>query len=241
MRWQQASAVVLALGAMVGLPAVGQGGWLTLTSGVAGAVDPFASGEFWFSFPGGTPAVAVNQLSGTGTVQAVTGGGVSHFGGLGTPVILSLADGSAYLAAGEPPAGATGRTPTGLSPKSAATAAPVSGGTIPTTAALLGIQSAERAEGGHTLTVSVTDRSGAVLGTGTLDVPTGGWWVIGMGPDAKPATNPGGDPGEEPNPGNGGNPPTNPGPTPGVPEPATLALGLVGLAAASWRRVRSRR
>ena len=82
---------------------VGRADWLTLTSGAKGTSDPTAASEFWFETPHGPPVVAVTQVTGGGTVQATTGGGTSFFGGLGTPVLLTLGDGSAYLAGGEPP------------------------------------------------------------------------------------------------------------------------------------------
>ncbi len=236
MRWLRTSAVVVALGLVVGGPSVGRAGWLTLTTGGAGAAEPFATAELWFDFPTASPVVAVNQLGGTGTVQATTGGGTTHFGGLGVPVLLNLSDGTAYLAAGEPPAGATGRTPTGVQPGSAASAAPGTGATIPDGAALLGIATADRDAGGRTLTVSLTGQDGATLGTGTIDLPTGGWWVIELGPDAKPGTGPVENPddgGETPG---GGQPPEEP--TPGVAEPTTLALCLIGIGYIPWRRIR---
>ncbi|MBN9524132.1 hypothetical protein J0H58_37425 [bacterium] len=234
MRWQRTSAVVVALGLVLGGPSVGRAGWLTLTTGVAGAAEPFATAELWFDFPATPPVVAVNQLGGTGTVQATTDGGTTHFGGLGVPVLLNLSDGTAYLAAGEPPAGATGRTPTGVKSGSAASVAPGTGATIPDGAALLGIAVADRDAGGRTLTVSLTGQDGAALGTGTIDIPTGGWWVVGLGPDAKPGTGPV----EEP--GNGGETPNEgSGPPPGVPEPTTLVLGLLGATLFPWRRGRA--
>jgi hypothetical protein len=67
--------------------------------------------EFWYSPP--TPLLVVDQLTGVGNVTAVTGGGTVFFSGLATPVSLNLSDGSAYLAGGSPPSGATGRGPGG--------------------------------------------------------------------------------------------------------------------------------
>jgi len=216
---------VVVLGAVVGLPGVGRAGWLTLAAGAAGSVDPLATADVWFNFPSGTPTVAVTQAQGTGTVQANAGGAVTHFGGLGVPVLLTLADGTAYLAAGALPDGAMARTPAGVPGGSASSAAPVTGAPVPSNAVLLGVAAAD--DGG--LTFTLTDGAGETLGSGTLAVPAGGWWVAGLGADAKPGgpIDPPDDP-TDPGPGDGGGP-TDPGGVPGVPEPTTLLLGLLGV------------
>ncbi len=258
MRWQRASAAVVALALVVALPAVGQGGWLTLTSGSGGAVEPFATAELFFDFPGGTPVVAVNQLSGTGTIQAKAGGATTHFGGLGVPVLLNLSDGTAYLAGGSPPPWAIARGPSGVTPGGAASTAPATGADVPSTAILLGVSSFEQPLSvfnpvERSLTVVATTGSGTVLGGISIDIPLGGWWVAGLGPDAQPVSmpvptptptpEPTPDPTPEPGPLDPpGDIPTptpspDPGTVPGVPEPTTLALGLIGAAAVSWRRV----
>jgi len=224
--------VVLALGLAGGIPSTGRAGWLSLTAGVAGAVEPLATADLWFNFPAGTPVVAVTKAQGTGTVQANAGGAVTHFGGLGVPVLLTLADGTAYLAAGEPPPGVTARTPTGVPGGSASSAAPVTGAPVPSSAVLLGVTAAD---GG--LTFTLTDGTGAALGNGTLAVPAGGWWVAGLGADAKPNAGPI-DPPDEPGPVPGDGGPTDPGAVPGVPEPTTLVLGLLGVGGAALSRRR---
>jgi hypothetical protein len=238
MQKHQLCAVAIAVTlAWTGSPSVGQAGWITLTAGLAGVTDPTAASEFWFTLPAGPPVVAVTQVSGGGTVQAATGSGTVFFGGLGTPVLLTLADGSAYLAGGSPPAGVTGRGPGGGSAGTPSSAAPETGGSVPSSAALLGLTFADLGTGGgRALTVSVTGPDGSALGTGTLAVPAGGWWVIGLGPDQQPAP----DPGPIGPPGNGGGDPTpepvpEPMPpitTPGVPEPATVTLAAASAFAA---------
>ena len=130
------------------------------------------------------PNIAVTQLSGGVTAEATTGGGSSFFGGVGTPVLLNLADGSAYLASGSAPLGAktAGGPP--------ASAAPSAGGNVPSNAALFGVNLAESNNGSRTLTATVTDSSGNKLGTGSIDVPDGGWWVLGLTPSV-PLPDPG--------------------------------------------------
>lgn len=227
----------------LGLPSVATAAnvWVTLAAGIPGSDVPTSSSEFFFDNPH-APFLAVNDLNGA-TALATTGGGNTFFGGAGTPVLLNLADGSAYLASGNPPAAATtlGGTP--------ASAAPVAGGSLPTSAALLGITLAEPANGTRALTASVTDSRGNALGSGALVVPDNGWWVLGLTPAATPVPDPGPivDPPIDPLPGGvpgplPGTPPPQ-APPPGsiaTPEPATLILAAIGgLAAHAWRRSRS--
>ena len=98
---------------------------------------------------------------------------------------------------------------------------------------------------------------GEVIGSGSIPVPDGGWWVIGLDPASnslpiggdplKPdGSNPpggGGNPApdddpppeddDDPSPGGGGNPP----PTPvEAPEPATVVMALVGVLGVGVRR-----
>ncbi|MFO0795867.1 MAG: hypothetical protein U0804_00165 [Gemmataceae bacterium] len=222
---------VIVMGAVLGLPGLGRAGWLTLAAGVAGSADPVATAEVWFNFPAGMPTVAVTQVQGTGTVQANAGGAVTFFGGLGVPVLLSVGDGSAYLAAGELPSGATARPPTGITGGPASSVAPVTGAPVPSNAVLLGVTPADAG-----LTFTLTDGSGEVLGSSTLAVPTGGWWVAGLGADAKPNSGPIDPPGDpDPVPTEPGEP-TDPGTVPGVPEPTALVLGLVGAGGVVVRR-----
>jgi hypothetical protein len=224
---------------------------VTLAAGLPGGSAPTSETEFWFDSPHGPPLVAINQLSGGVTAEAVTGGGNTLFGGVGTPVVLNLADGSAYVASGSPPDAAKTRGPGGGSSGTPATAAPVAGGTIPTDATLLGIALAEPdAAGNRSLTATVTDATGNPLGSGTIGIPGDGWWVLGLTPgdgttpppvDPPPSNPPPTDPppSEEPPPSNP--PPGNPPPTDGgpvaTPEPSTLVLvGIGGLAAGVYRR-----
>lgn len=229
-------------------PGVGRAGWLTLTAGRAGQTDPTAASEFWFDAPGLRPVVAVDRVSGGVAVQAATGGGTALFGGLGTPVVLDLTDGSASLSGGSPPAETAGRGPDGNLAGTPATAAPVVGGSTPTGAALLGLDFAEPgADASRVLTVSVTDGAGAVLGGGTLAIPDGGWWVLGLGhavvstPDPGPIDPPADDGGSPTSlPTTDAGPVVTPPPaTPGVPEPGTLTLAAVASGVALLRRRRT--
>src|SRR5438067_9103876 len=117
-------------------PAIGRAGvWVTLASGLGGTTA--SSGEFWFDTPHGPPQVAVGQLSPGFTAEAGTGGGTTFFSSAATPLLLNLADGSAYVAAGSAPDSA--KVPGGSRGGAGATAVPQSGVSVPTDAALLGI------------------------------------------------------------------------------------------------------
>jgi hypothetical protein len=220
--------------------------WVTLAAGVPGSATPTDSSEFWFDNPHG-PLIAVNQLSGGVTAEATTGSGSSFFGGAGTPVLLNLSNGSAYLAGGSPPAAAKTAGAGGGSP---ASAAPVAGGTVPSDAALLGVNLAETANGHRALTATVTDSLGNPLGAGSLSVPQDGWWVLGLSPgatttpDPGPVNPPAGDPipsGGDKSPDPTPLPPTplTPGGAAATPEPSTIVLAVIGGAAVrAWRRNR---
>jgi hypothetical protein len=250
--WVVAVGVVVAWAA-TSSPAQAVGVWVTLAAGLPGGSSPSDSSEFWFDSPHAPPQVAVNSLTGGTTAQATTGGGNAFFGGAGTPVLLNLADGSAYIASGNPPSSATTRGPGGGSAGTPASAAPVAGGTVPSDAALLGINLADPgANGSRSLAAAITNANGAPLGTGTIVVPAGGWWVIGLTPGANTTPPPNDPPPSDPPPVTP--PPTDPPPvTPPVdpppstgggdpaatPEPATIILvGIGGIAAHAWRRLR---
>ncbi|MDB5309760.1 MAG: hypothetical protein JWO38_3962 [Gemmataceae bacterium] len=247
---RRSPAGVVAVGVLVGLAAwpsaTRAGVWVTLAAGLPGGSTPTSDSEFWFDSPHAPPLVALDKLAGGTTAQATTGGGKVFFGGDGTPVLLNLADGSAYVASGTPPAAATSRGPNGGGAGTPASAAPVAGGTAPSTAALLGVTLAQPdAAGARGLTASVTDPTGTVLGTGHVTIPADGWWVLGLTPGTKTTPNTGGTGGGG---GTGGTPDAedieNPDPPPGgrpvvAPEPATLVLvGFGGVAASAWRRAR---
>lgn len=234
-------AAIIVLAAWLALPPAAGAApvWITLAAGLPGSATPTDSSEFWFDNPHGPPVVAVNQLTGGVTAEATTGSGSSFFGGVGTPVLLNLADGSAFVAGGSPPAAAKTAGAGGGSP---ASAAPVAGGTVPSNAALLGINLADPTNGTRNLSAKVTDSLGNPLGTGSLAVPQNGWWVLGLSPGTDsppvvPVPTPDSNPPKEP----AVVPPTTP-PSSGVstPEPSTLILAAIGGAAVqAYRRHRS--
>jgi hypothetical protein len=267
MRRTPAMAVVIGVGIAwaCGAGAATAGVWLTLAAGAPGSSSPTDTTEFWFDTPHGPPVVAVNQLAGGVTAEAGTGGGTAFFGGAGVPVLLNLADGSAYIAGGMAPATALDRGPDGAGSGPRATAAPKTGDSVPSDASLLGINIADPDEAGvRALTASITDPNGNVLGSGSVNVPAEGWWVIGLGPkELVPPV----DPPDPPTP--PVDPPTPPvdpplppvdpplppvdppvdpplPPTPSTPpvatpEPSTLALlGIGGAVVGAWRH-RTRR
>lgn len=234
--------------------------WVTLAAGLSGA-NPSSEADLLFDSPHAPPYVAVTGVP--GTLEAGTAGGTVSFGGLGTPLLLNLGDGSAYLTggAGNVPDGGKTRGPKGGSAGSPSSATPQVNATVPDTAALLGLKLADPDAGGaRDLTATVTDAGGNVLGTGTVTVPDGGYFVIGLGPDAAtppppvidppPTPDPTPDPTPTPTP----EPPvTNPPPVvdppapgdPGpvaTPEPSSLVLVAVGgVAATTFRRLRTRK
>lgn len=236
------------LAAWAGSPAVSraEGVWLTLAAGAAGGTTPAAQQEFWFDSPHGPPLVGVNQFNGGSTLQAQSGGGSVFFGGAGTPVLLNLSDGSAYIAGGTPPDSAAYRGPGGTT-GTPSSAAPVAGGTLPSSAALLGINLSDPALGPQSLTATVTDPSGNPLGSASVGLSEGDWWVIGLTPGAKSPPDPGPiDPGGGGNTG-GGPPIPGPGPAPSpgsggsiaTPEPASVVLlGIGGVALGAYRRAK---
>lgn len=232
------------------------GFWVSIASGVAGSSSPTGYQDWWFETPHGPPPVAVTGLSG-GTVEATTGGGSSFFNGGAVPVVLHTTDGYAYLAGGTKPSdlsAALKRQTAGG--QGLASGTPDATATVPPENAVLltaGLGDAD-ANGNRPLVLAVTDQQQNPIAGGTVNVPDGGWWVIGLGPGSKdvipdpdPDPNPGGNNG---NPGgNNGNPGGNNGnpgggdPSPvATPEPATsLLLSLGGLTVGGWRLVNRRR
>jgi hypothetical protein len=232
-------------------PAVAWAGvYLTLATGLPGGTAVSEEAEFWFDTPHGPPPpIAIKQVTGGVTVEAGTAGGTAFFGGAAVPVLLSLADGSAYVAAGGPPADTLTRRPGGGSGPLSSDA-PKVGSPAPSDAAMLGITVADpAADGTRLLTVLLTDSVGETLATGSVTVPDAGWWVIGLGPGERTGGGPVDPP---PPPVDPPPPPVDPPPPPvdppppgggpvATPEPSTMALvALGGLTAGLWRRVRSR-
>lgn len=263
---------VWAVGVAVTVTAAGPakaGIWVSLAAGLPGASAPSAEADLWFDSPHAPPFVAVTAVP--GTLEAGTAGGTVSFGGLATPLLLNLGDGSAYIAGGAPATEAQkGRGAKGGSAGGRASGAPQVNAEIPGTAALLGITLADPdATGARDLTATFTNQAGAVIGSGTIIVPEGAYYVINLGPDAAPPptepvptpptptepTPPEPTPTEptptEPVPTEPTPPvPTPPVPTPPVdspdpvatPEPSTLALVAVGgLVAGGARRLRARK
>jgi hypothetical protein len=259
--------VVGVLGAWVGVPAHAraEGFWVTLAAGAAGASSPSDYSEFWFDTP--HAPIVVNQVTGTADIQASTGGGSTFFNGAGTPVTLPTTDGYAIVT-NRDVANGSGGLPR-FAGGTQASGAPQTG-TPPADANLLSIAKGDaNANGSRVLSVAVTDPASHNLGQGQVNVPDGGWWVVGLGPGAKD-TNPNPDPGpiDGGTGGNGGGggsgggngggtgngggggvvdtptPPDNSGGSGGsvtTPEPATaVLLGLGGLTAVGWRRARNR-
>lgn len=165
-------------------PAVGRAGiWVSLASGLGGS--PTSTNEFWFDTPHGPPQIAVNQLPSGLTAEAGTGGGTTFFSSAATPLLLNVSDGSAYVAAGTSPDAV--KVPGGTHGGTGATTAPLSGQPVPSDAALLGITLSDPDSAGKSiLTATVTDAAGQTLGTGKVDLPNGGWWVLGLGPGDDP-------------------------------------------------------
>jgi hypothetical protein len=211
---------------------------VAISAGLPGGTAPTATGEFQFQAPAGG-VVAVNQLAVGDTVSAVTGGGEVFFGGAGVPVLLNLSDGGAALASSNAPAG--------LSPPSLASLVPQAGAAVPPSAALLGVSLAgPGADGSRVLRVNVTTGSGADLGGGQVAVPSGGWWVLGLGPADASVPPPVVDPVPvppvvDPVPVTDRPPDVEPPKTPTgavmTPEPSTLVAAVLGTAAIGlWRR-----
>jgi hypothetical protein len=253
MRRATAWGVVVGVLACVGSPTpvrADDGFWVSVAAGVAGSPASDYS-EFWFDSPH-APVIAVNQLTGTGSIQATTAGGNTFFNGLATPVLLPTTDGYATLTNPEVANGSgalprfAGGTQASGAPQ---TAAPVGD------ANLLSVDFGPKAEdGSQVVSVGVTDPNGNPLGSGQVTLPDGGWWVIGLGPGSNGGETPPPDPdpigggGENPPGGGGGEggggvipnpPPTSGGGPVATPEPASLVLlGIGGLGAATWRRMR---
>lgn len=236
MRGLQRTVVLLAVAmASAGLPAVSQAGWITLATGPLGSVQPTDTTEFQYGSTSTPPLVAIGAVSGTGTVEAVTSGGTAFFGSLGVPVLLNLSDGSAYLIGGSPPRGAVGGS-LGAGAGALSSGTPQTGVPVPPDYTQLGIALAASSTGEQLLTVSVL---GTAAGSGSVVVPEGGWWVLGLSTSQEPAPEPLPEPAPTPEP--IPEPVPTPQPTPGVPEPAAMALVASGtFVVVPWLRRRRR-
>jgi hypothetical protein len=235
--------MVVLVGAVLGWASPARAGFISvlLTAGPVGGTAPSSSNSFQFTNPSGAPLVAVSQVPSSGMVKATTGGGFSVFSGAGLPVVLNIADGSAYLASTGAPSGSVPAA--GL-----ASAAPSAGGMVPPAADLLTVAlSNPAANGAQVLTVGVTDAAGDPLGTARVTLPSNGWWVLGLTPGSAGGSTGGGSTG------GGGTGSGSPGggstggggltPSAATPEPATvvmtgLGLPLLGLARVLRRKVR---
>lgn len=244
-------------------PARADGFWVSLAAGSAGASNPSDYSEFWFDSPH-APPIAVNPFTGDGLVQVSTAGGSTFFTGEANPILIPTQDGFATITN---PGVANG---SGGLPRFAggaqASGAPQTGADIGGANLVSGSLGDRRDDGSRVLSVGVKDKDGNSLGSGNIDVPNGGWWVVGIGPGEKDTTGGGGDPGPigggtgggtgGGDPGTGGG---DPGPVGGgggggsgggngngggsvtTPEPGTVVLlGLGGLTAAGCRRLRSK-
>jgi hypothetical protein len=240
MRWAPAWVVMVTV-VCLGVPAqvrATDGFWVSLAGGVAGGSPPTDYDEFWFDTPH-APPIAVTQLTGT-SVTATTAGGTTFFSGAGTPVLLPTTTGYATLSSSGAPSG------TSAIPRFA-------GGTqasgAPQTNAPLGDANRASVSFDSTsgvLTVGVTDSQGNPLGSGHITVPTGGGFVIGLGPGPNgsvpvpvpPPPGGGGGGGGDPGPPPPAPPPPSGGGSVTTPEPATaVLLGIAGLGAACVRRL----
>jgi hypothetical protein len=216
------------------------GFWVSLASGLAGSSSSSDYNEFFIESPH-APSIAVTSTAGAGTIQATTAGGNSFFTSAGTPVLLPTTDGYATLSSGSSfPSSALPRFAGG----SEASGAPQAGGSIPSSADKLSLTlSSPAANGSEVLSVSVTSPGGTALGQTNVNVPSNGWWVVGLGNGSVTTTTTtpppvGGTGTTTPPPTTGSSPPggSSGGGTAATPEPSTMMLfGFGGLTLAGWR------
>jgi hypothetical protein len=211
--------------------------FLSLATGASGTATPVTTDETRIDNPQ-VAVVAISQLSVGDRVHAWTGGGAVYFGGAGTPVVLDLSDGRAYLSSSSAPADAAGAV--GSSGSKAASAVPQAGGEIPPDATLLRIALSDPGlNGGRTLSAGVVDAAGSLLGRAQVAVPDGGWWILGLGPgdvSAPPPEIVETPEDSEPSPPAGGGPPGQPPVATTTPEPSAVVLTIIGVGIVAARR-----
>jgi hypothetical protein len=194
-----------------------------LASGPNGG-DPTSAHFSWYNVPTDVRAIAVTSIVtmsasplGTGLVNLATGVAVD-------PATVSAADPLTFslpnAAYGQGLAG--GSIPPGFF-KPVTTPPPASGNP-----ATMGVQMNTPSSGAGLVGYSLYSPDGSFLGGAIIPVPEDGWWVIGMDGTNLETVGP---------------PiPVEIQPTIDTPEPATLLMGGMGLAAmAGWRRLRRKR
>ncbi|MCS6867016.1 MAG: PEP-CTERM sorting domain-containing protein [Gemmataceae bacterium] len=241
-----------------------EGFWVSLASGFSGTGEPQYYYEQWFETPHGPPPLAVTRTSGV-NAQATTGGGTAFFNNGAVPVVIHPTDGYAYLTGGNRPSDlsqalqrqmAYGRGLASSTPDASATVPPSNANLLTLDA------TAPDDAGNRVLTVALTNPQGQPLVEGSIPIPSGGWWVIGLGPNPngliisdpeplplpelppvfeEPEPTPGLPPQPSPtpeleiqptSPSNPPPPPPTELPTEATPEPGTLMLASVGGAGA---------
>ncbi len=214
MNGQKRSLLISAILVLLLCGQVVQAGFITLSLTAGNGNTTASHDEVTFNAVG---SFVIDHLTGTGTVEAGTAGGWVYFGGLGLPVFFPP-DGMSYIVSGPAPTALT----SGLGNLS--TSLLQAGGTIPPTSTRLSVA----VSADHLLNAVVSDGDGHTIGNAAVTVPSGGWWVIGLGPGHMS------DPLPVPFPDNPVHsiPPT----TTSTPEPSTLVIAVLGIVTAdSWR------
>ena len=260
-------AALLAVVAATGSPARGQIG-LFLASGTG--IEPDTTAAYWVSAPADVRAVAVadivllsqNPLNAPLAMLAAAGQTRELSAGLQNPPVGFPFNpaGGATIYGGTVPPGKFGAPPgsgggggNGGGGGGGGGMAPVSDGSPLVTLAVTPPTDTDPGSVG----ISATDPNGFPLGTGvSVPIPVGGWWTLGTTTDSMIPSPTGGigpgplvpdPPTPTPGPGPGPNPDPDPGTTGPVtppadtPEPATLAMALLGATAVGATRLRKRK